>query len=235
MWIPREICEAGVKGAGVLHHGKNHPVLPEHGALAPVAIHGHSPAMLSVLDSPTLRARVSPLSVVSYHQLCESDPRAIRTELIRGIVVKKMSKSPLHGTIASLLQDALTPQLPAGVLLRREEPLTLRDSEPEPDLAVVTGARRDYLRAHPATALLAIEVAVTSPDDDRAMAEIYAEAGVGEYWVVLPKERAIEVFRQPEGLSYREMRRYEFADELVCSTVPGVKVVLADLFAGIST
>ena len=190
--------------------------------------------MLSVLERPTLRARVSRMSVASYHQLCESDPRAIRTELIRGIVIDKMTKSPLHGTIASLLQDALTPQLPAGVLLRREEPLTLRDSEPEPDLSVVTGARRDYLRAHPTTAVLAIEVAVSTPDDDRAMAEIYAEAGVGEYWVVLPKERAIEVFRSPEGLTYREMHRYEFADKLVCSTVPDVKVVLADLFAGIS-
>ncbi len=190
--------------------------------------------MLSVLESPTFRARVSHMSVASYHDLCERDPSAIRTELIRGIIVEKMSKSPLHGTIASLIQDLATPQLPAGVLLRREEPLTLRDSEPEPDLAIVTGARRDYLRAHPKTALLAVEVAVTSPNDDRALAEIYAEAGVGEYWVVLPKERAIEVFRQPEGLAYREVRRYEFAEELVCSTVPGVKFALSEPFAGIA-
>ena len=190
--------------------------------------------MLSVLESPTFRARVSHMSVASYHDLCERGPSAIRTELIRGIIVEKMSKSPLHGTIASLIQDLITPQLPAGVLLRREEPLTLRDSEPEPDLAVVTGARRDYLRVHPTTALLGVEVAVTSPNDDRALAEIYAEAGVGEYWVVLPKERAIEVFRQPEGLAYREVRRYEFADELACSTVLGVKFALSELFAGIA-
>ena len=57
---------------------------------------------------------------------------------------------------------------------------------------------------------------------------------MGEYWVVLPNERAIEVFRQPEGLAYREVRRYEFADELVCSTVPGVKFALSELFADIA-
>jgi Uma2 family endonuclease len=190
--------------------------------------------MLSVLDSPTLRARISRMSVAEYQQLGEFNERGKRTELIRGIVIEKMSKSPLHGTIASLLQDALTPQLPAGVLLRREESLTLRDSEPEPDIAIVTGARRDFLQAHPVTALLAIEVAVTSPEDDRSLSEIYAEAGIAEYWVVLPKERAIEVFRQPEGLAYREVCRYEFTDELLCSTVPAVKIVLADLFVGIS-
>lgn len=61
------------------------------------------------------------------------------------------------------------------------------------------------------------------------------EADVGEYWVVLPNERAIEVFRQPEGLAYREVRRFEFADEMACSTVPGVKVLLSELFAGIAS
>lgn len=189
--------------------------------------------MLSVLDRPTLRARVSRMSVAEYHQLGEFNERGKRTELIRGIVIEKMSKSPLHGTIASVLQRSLTPQLPPHFCIRREEPLTLRDSEPEPDLAIVRGTHEDYLRVHPSTALLAVEVAVSNPDDDRALAEIYAEAGVAEYWVVLPKERAIEVFRGPEGLAYREVRRYEFSDELVCGTVPGVKIVLADLFAGI--
>ena len=190
--------------------------------------------MFSVLESPTLRARVSHLSVASYHQLCENDPSAVRTELIRGIVIEKMSKSPLHGTIASILQRMITPLVPQSFCVRREEPLTLRDSEPEPDLAIVAGAHEDFFHAHPTTAALAVEVAVTTPADDRALAEIYAEAGVGEYWVVLPKERAIEVFRQPEGLAYREVRRYEFADELACSTVPGVKFALSELFAGIA-
>ncbi len=86
---------------------------------------------------------------------------------------------------------------------RKDGALTPRDSEPEPDLAIVAGTHEDFFHAHPTTAALAIEVAVTNPHDDRALAEIYAEAGVGEYWVVLPKERAIEVFRQPEGLAYR--------------------------------
>ncbi len=190
--------------------------------------------MLSVLDSPTLRARVSPLSVAFYHNLGEFNEHGRRTELIRGIVVEKTSKSPLHSSIATRLYRLILGQLPEGYSAWKEEPLTLRDSEPEPDVSVVKTDWSAHDHGHPTTAALVIEVAVTTPEDDRALAEIYAEAGVGEYWVVLPKERAIEVFRQPEGLAYREVRRYEFADELACSTVPGVKVVLADLFAGIS-
>ncbi len=138
--------------------------------------------MLSVLDEPAFRQRVSRLSLQEYHQLGEYNGNGKRTELIRGFVIEKMSKSPLHGTIASMLQELLILRVSAGFFVRREEPLTLRDSEPEPDLAVVRGQRSDYLEAHPTTAALVIEVAVSSPDADRALGEIYAEAGVEEYW-----------------------------------------------------
>ena len=127
----------------------------------------------------------------------EAGSRAVRTELIRGIVIDKRIKTPMHSSIASLLERTFTLQVPPEFCIRKDGALTLRDSEPEPDLAIVSGNHEDYFHAHPSTAALAVEVAVTSPDDDRALAEIYAEAGVGAYWVVLPKERAIEVARQP--------------------------------------
>ena len=190
--------------------------------------------MLSVLERPTLRARVSRMSVTEYHQLGEFNEHGRRTELIRGIAVEKMSKSHLHSSIATRLYRIILARIPDGYSAWKEEPLTLRDSEPEPDISVVKADWTAHDHGHPATAALVIEVAVTNPDDDRALAEIYAEAGVGEYWVVLPRERAIEVFRQPEGLAYRDVCRCGFADELACSTVPGVKLALAELFAGIA-
>jgi Uma2 family endonuclease len=189
--------------------------------------------MLSVLDEPAFRQRVSPLSVNEYQQLGADNERRKGTELIRGFVIEKMSKSPLHGTIASLLQELLVPVVPTGYFLRREEPLTLKDSVPEPDLAIVAGRRTDYLRVHPKTAVLVVEVAVTSPEADRALAEIYAEAGVGEYWVVLPNERRIDVYRQPEGVQYREMRTYSRGQEIASESVPGLRVSLDELYAAL--
>ena len=189
--------------------------------------------MFSALDLPAFRQRVSKLSVKEYHQLGEFNENRKRTELIRGIVFEKMSKSPLHGTIASLIQDMLTPQIQRGFFLRREEPLTLRDSEPEPDIAIVLGNRRDYLRANPHTAALVIEVAVTSSAEDRTMAELYAEAGVAEYWIVLPQECLVEVHLHPEGSRYREMRTFTRAEEIVSQSVPGLRLALGELFAGL--
>ena len=190
--------------------------------------------MLSVLDEPAFRQRLSRLSVKEYHQLGEYNENGKRTELIRGIVIEKMSKSPLHATIASTLQELLITRVSSGFFIRREEPLTFCDSEPEPDVAVVSGQRRDFLESHPKSAALVVEVAVTSPDADRALAEIYAEAGVQEYWIVLPLERLIEVYRHPEGSRYREMRTFSRGEEIASEAVPGLHLNLTELYSALS-
>src|SRR4051812_3128124 len=123
--------------------------------------------MAAILEIPEVRQRVSPLSVEEYHRLDEFNENGRRTELIRGFAIEKMSKSPLHSTIAGLLYDLLAALLPQGYCIWREEPLTLVDSEPEPDITVTLGARRDFACAHPSTAELVVEIAVSSAALDR--------------------------------------------------------------------
>src|SRR2546423_10819203 len=100
--------------------------------------------MSAILEIPEVRQRVSRLSVQEYHRLAEFNENGRRTELIRGIVIEKMSKSPLHSSIGKLLYDKIAAMLPATFLVRREDPLTLADSEPEPDISVVRGVAADF-------------------------------------------------------------------------------------------
>src|SRR5215468_6578991 len=99
--------------------------------------------MPAILDIPEVRRRVSPLSVEEYHRLAEFNEHGRRTELIRGIVIEKMSKSPLHSFLSKRFYDRIVGQLPPGFVVRREDPITLADSEPEPDIAVVRGREED--------------------------------------------------------------------------------------------
>src|SRR5688572_25044460 len=145
--------------------------------------------MSPILEIPEVRQRVSPLSVEDYHRLGEFNGNDRRTELIRGIVIEKMSKSPLHRILAKRLYDSIARMLPEGFLVHKEEPLTLADSEPEPDISVVRGTEGDFTAKHPATAELVIEVSALSPALDRENASLYAEAGVKEYWIVLGAQR----------------------------------------------
>jgi Uma2 family endonuclease len=188
--------------------------------------------MPAILEIPEVRQRVSPLSVAEYHRLGEFNGNGRRIELIRGIVIEKMSKSPLHSSIAKRLYDRIAALLPRGLVVRREDPITLADSEPEPDIAIVRGSEADFFQAHPATAKLVVEVAVSSPELDRASVSLYAEAGVAEYWIVLGQERQVEVYRQPENGRYKEMHVFGFNDTLECATVPAVRIPVSDLFVG---
>jgi Uma2 family endonuclease len=186
--------------------------------------------MSAILELPEVRERVSPLSVEEYHQLGEYNERGKRTELIRGILIEKMSKSPLHRTIVSLLFRLFLDRLPVGFTVWQEQPLTFVDSEPEPDISVTRGGERDFLKAHPTTAELVVEVAVSSPTLDRENASLYAEAGVKEYWIVLGRERQVEVYRRPENGRYQETLLLGGNETLECSSIPGVRVQAPELF-----
>ncbi len=180
--------------------------------------------MNALLEIPAIRQRAARLSVEDYHRLPE-----LPVELLRGTIIEKMSKSPLHSAVSDELREILSRQLGAGLVLRSEAPLTSSDSEPEPDLCVVKGTRADLRRAHPTSAELVIEVAVSSLEIDRVKALIYAEAGVKEYWIVCPGEKRVEVYRQPGPTGYDKQTVLTPPAILESSALPGVKVNLAEV------
>ena len=191
-------------------------------------------AAVTLLEEvPTLRQRISPVSVAEYHHFGERNENGRRTELIRGVVIEKMSKSPAHSIPTGRLYRMLLTALGDSYYIRQEQPLTLRDSEPEPDIAVIAGAEGDFTKAHPTTALLAVEVAVSTLEADRAKAALYAEAGVPEYWIVIPERGLVEVYTAPRNGLYRERRIFATADDgtLVSTAVPACRLDLAAFFA----
>ncbi len=186
--------------------------------------------MAAILEIPEVLQRISRLSVEEYHRLDEFNEHGRRTELVRGLVIEKMSKSPLHRTIASRLYRLLLAHLPDGFCVWKEEPLTLADSEPEPDISVTRGQESDFATAHPATAELVVEIAVSSAVLDRELASLYAEAGVKEYWILLGPERQAEVYRQPQKGRYQQMQIVRADDVLECASPPGLRLRLSELF-----
>lgn len=169
-------------------------------------------ASAAILDEPEVRGAALPLTVEQYHRLSAECIVPERTELLQGVVIEQMTKSPLHTFLVQRLTRWMESALPAGWLVRKEEPLTLADSEPEPDIAVVVGRPEDYRTAHPATAAFVVEVAIATLGIDRAKADIYAAAGIPEYWIVIPDSRTVEVFRRPGPTRYGERLAVSAAD-----------------------
>ena len=185
--------------------------------------------MLNLPGNPAFQKRAMPLSIEAWHQMVERNLAPERSELLRGIIVEKAPKSIGHIKLAGELFALLFTTIGSRFWVRQEAPLTLGDSEPEPDISIVTGSAREY-QQHPKTAKLVVEVSVSTLSEDREMATIYAEAGVEEYWIVNAADRCIEVYCEPTAGIYASREVLGLNDLVVCRSLPGVDVDVGRLF-----
>jgi len=183
--------------------------------------------MTALLEVPAIRQRAKRFSVADYQRLTEGQ----RTELLRGTIIEKMSKSPAHQFFLNRLRKILTAQISPDFLVCTDEPISTADSEPEPDVIVLCGPEEKYRHSHATTAELVIEVAVSSLEIDRVKANIYAEAGVKEYWIVCPEEKQVEVYRKPGVTGYGECTTITAPAVIECVALPSVCLDIAALFA----
>ena len=97
--------------------------------------------------------------------------------------------------------DALLEVFGSGFIVRRHGPITLEDgTEPEPDVVVVPGSKRDYIPSHPIPSQIRILVEVsdaTLRKDRGEKLRTYARAGIADYWIVNLVNRQLEVYRDP--------------------------------------
>ena len=162
-------------------------------------------------------------SVAQYHQmirlgiLTDDDP----VELLEGWIIHKMPKNPPHRAATNLTRSALEEIVPKGWYVDAQEPITLDDSQPEPDVVVVRGNTRDYLDRHPGSQDLAliVEIADSTLERDRTSKKrLYARAGIPVYWIVNLPEQKLEVYTEPIDLAdvptYQQRQDYSLSDEV---------------------
>jgi hypothetical protein len=190
---------------------------------------------------PVTSADLLRLTLEQYHRMGETGVLTPdhRVELLDGLLVSKPKKKPPHAVATELTRTALAGVIPAGWSVRVQEPITLDDSETEPDLALVPGSPRTYVPRHPfpAEVALVVEVADTSLARDRDWKKrIYARNGIAAYWIVNLVDRVLEVYADPSGPvltpdygTAKFLSLTDRADVRIGGTVAGT-VAVADLF-----
>ena len=155
-----------------------------------------------------------------------------RVELVEGDIVQMTAQNALHAAGVQAAEDALRTAYGPGFSVRTQLPLAIGpDSEPEPNVAVVRGHWRDYVKAHPTTALLVVEVSDSSLDfDRRRKARVYAHAGIPEYWIVNLIDRLVEVYRDPRAdVGYETRLTFDVNQALSPLTLPSASIAAKDL------
>jgi Uma2 family endonuclease len=112
-------------------------------------------------------------------------------------------------------------------------PITLQQSEPEPDMAIVRLPESRYDERHPGAEDIfwLIEISDTTLSIDlNKKKQIYAAAGINEYWVMNVNANSLTVFCQPTGNDYA--LKYEMSQgELVPLAFPEIAVSVDRLFS----
>lgn len=151
------------------------------------------------------------LSVSEYHQIINTGIFAHRhIELIEGYIWEMAPEGPLHAYYNNQTVKYLRSLLANLAEVREAHPITLSDSEPEPDIAIVKLPDTKYINHHPLAADIywLIEIADSTLTVDLTRKQrLYANEGIAEYWVVDVNQKVVHVFRQPQadGYSYSQL------------------------------
>jgi len=149
-----------------------------------------------------------------------------RVELIHGELREMTPIGTRHADMVDTLDDWSTENLGRKtVRIRIQQPLALPELEstPQPDVAWVAAKR--YRQQHPRAGdvLLLVEVAEESLDYDCGeKAELYAAAGIEDYWVIDLAGESVRVFRNPEGGKYRQTQIFRGDEEVRPLSFPEV-------------
>ena len=173
------------------------------------------------------------LSRVEYDRAVEAGvfEADARLELVDGDLHAKAPEGSRHAAVMELVADRLRRVFDSGFHVRIQHPLAADDySEPEPDVAVVTGAIRDYMEAHPTSAVLVVEVSSESLHHDRTVKQrLYARCGIPECWILALPDARLEVYRDPADDGYRSVTRHAAGDRVAPLARPDARIVVGDL------
>lgn len=177
------------------------------------------------------------LSLDEYHAMIArgafSHLRGRHIELIHGELREMAPQGPWHSETLTLLDEWTTATVGRAVRKRLQMPLSIGvlDSEPEPDL--VWAKPKSYSTQHPSPddVLLLVEVSYSTLDADLGEnAELYAQAGIADYWVVDLVNRTIHVFRQPSLAGYAVHERVPESGSVRPLCFPHVELAARDVF-----
>ncbi len=158
-----------------------------------------------------------------------------RVELIRGEIREMSPINPPHeNAVDRLMYWSLDncPRDKVHVRLQHSLGIPELESVPQPDLAWVR--QRSYRKQRPTTAdlFLVVEVSDSSLRFDRgAKADLYAEAGIADYWIVNVVAQVVEVHRDPVGGRYQSVTTVRIGESVRPLAFPELELHVADLFS----
>jgi Uma2 family endonuclease len=148
-------------------------------------------------------------SIKEWHKLVDSGMlEGKKVELLEGEIVTMSPEKPIHSSRIVKIADYLRDILRGVAQVREAHPVTLDNSEPEPDIAIVRINENYYESRHPYPEDIywLIEISnKTLKIDLEVKSKIYARNGISEYWVIDLTRKKLVLHAQPVNNSYSKI------------------------------
>ena len=156
-----------------------------------------------------------------------------RVELLDGEIVLMPPIGSSHQESVDEFTELFVTRFSGVARVRVQGPVRLGETgEPEPDVMLLRRRPDSYRSAHrgPGDVLLAVEVSDTTLRYDRnTKVPYYALHGIPEVWLVNLPEDIIEVYREPSGGAYSQVRQARRGETLTPQAFPDAPLPVEEL------
>ena len=176
-------------------------------------------------------------TVAEFHRVFAApDLKVERPYLVHGVIWEQGPMNAPHANAVDTANETLRAIFSAGYRVRVQSALVFGlETDPQTDIAVVRGDLTTYKTKHPSTAALVVEVSDTTLfEDSTTKAELYATAGIPEYWIIDLNANVLKVLRDPQpiaagGVAHRTVLQYGPGDTVASLAEPERPIRIADL------
>jgi Uma2 family endonuclease len=160
-------------------------------------------------------------------------------ELVEGVLINKMGKNRPHMFTVTAVRNWLIAVF-GELFVETEAPVDVAPednptNEPQPDIVVYTRPFREFPEINPRPAELRLVVEISDSTvgfDLKTKADLYARAGIVEYWVFdIPACRLI-VHRDPQNGLYRSVTVYKSHEAVAPLAAPENEFHVGEAFPG---
>ena len=150
-----------------------------------------------------------------------------KAEIINGELIQKMTIGDKHAAVVDYLTRFFVRNVSDEIRVSVQNPLRLSDyNEPEPDFVLSDLTKYDGKRhPRPAETLLVVEVSDSTLKYDRDQKlPLYAEAKIGEVWIVNLPNEIVEVHTKPDFGLYQLTQIYKRGETVKSEMIPNLEI-----------
>ena len=152
-------------------------------------------------------------TIEQWHQLIKTGVLAdAEVEFLDGEIIEMSPEGIPHSFTGRSIGGYLRSLLADVALISEAYPITLDNSEPRPDIAVVRLPEVIYARHHPKSEDIywLIEISNSTLKIDKTKkAAIYARNKISEYWILDLVNKNLIVHTEPKNNEYQQISQYQ--------------------------